>query len=55
MSLSRNILFLSMVLLVAVSQASSSSIWRETEAGPDELASQHIRSASNAGAAMEKN
>jgi hypothetical protein len=43
-----------MVLLVAVPQASSSSsssIGRETETGPDELASRHIiRSASNAGA-----
>jgi hypothetical protein len=52
MNLSRNILFLSMVLLLAVPQASSSSIWRETETGQDELASpQHIISTSNAGAA----
>jgi hypothetical protein len=56
MNVSRNILtiltILSMVLLIAVPQASSSSIWRETETGPDKLANQYsIRSASsNAGA-----
>jgi hypothetical protein len=49
MNLSRNVLLLSMVLLLAVPQASSSSIWRETDKGPDELASQYVRSASNVG------
>jgi hypothetical protein len=53
MNISRNVLaILSMVLLVAVlPQASSSSIWRETDTGPDELASQYsiISASSNAG------
>jgi hypothetical protein len=50
MNLARNVLILSIVLLVAVPQTSSSSTWRETETGPDELASRHTRSASSAGA-----
>jgi hypothetical protein len=38
MNHSRNVLFLSMVLLLSVTQASSSSIWSETEKDPYELA-----------------